>query len=90
MTQDCGNYRNVKNEVFRLYLAGYEAGYISGRTELPPVRVNRWLAYMVTQNPALYRHHLRARQPGQRKTLRWPNAQLVMAPGEMHRSNDEY
>ena len=52
MTQDCGNYRNMKNEVFRLYLAGYEAGRC--------------------------------------KTLRWPSAQLVIAPGEMHRSNEEY
>lgn len=90
MTQDCVNYRNMKNEVFRLYLAGYEAGDISGRTDLPPVRVQRWLTLMIIQDPALYRHHLRARQPGRRKTLRWPSAQLVMAPGEMHRSNEEY
>lgn len=90
MTQGYEFYRNVKNEVFRLYLAGLEPSDISGRTDLPPVRVQRWLTLMIIQDPALHRQHLRAKQPGRRKTLRWPNAQLVMAPGEMHRSNEEY
>ena len=83
-------YKAKSNEIFRLYLAGYEAGDISGRTGVPVCRIHRELDAMTQRDPGLMSRHLAAKYPSHRKANRWPKATFVITKMEQHVSVNEY
>jgi len=90
VTQGLDNYKAHKDEVWRLYLNGLEPGDIAGRTGVPVCRIQREIAYQTERDPAMFRQHMRAKYPSQRKQIRYPNAALVMSGRERTESKGEY
>ena len=82
-------YKAKSNDVIRLYLMGFEAGDISGRTGVPACRIQREMELMVQRQPALLGQHLVAKVR-HRKANRWPRARFVITAREQHVSQNEY
>lgn len=83
-------YKAKSNDVVRLYLAGFEAGDIAGRTGVPVCRIKRELDALTQRDPGLLSKHLAAKYPSRRKAARWPKAVFVITARERHVSVNEY